>query len=135
MDINDISEYFMLHIISQREEKKFCEENSIYNISVVKNLLKIHYFIITKKSCWTKDVACSVKEGKEQRVEIGMHYLFRDRYINEIERDKVLGKSWELTNKAIFLLDRYAAWLREEQKNLDYKIKLSHKESRELREK
>jgi len=123
----------MLHLIAQREAKKFCKDNNIYGIPVIFNLLKVHYFINTKNSCWTRDISCSLKSGKYIKVEVGMHFLKNGRYVNEVETDKLLGKRWELTNKGIYLLDRYAAWLREEQRNLDYKIKLTHKKSREMK--
>lgn len=136
MDINDISEYFMLHLFGQRNSQAFCEQENIYSRAIVYNLLKVHYFIYTKNSCWTKDIIDCLKDSPKQskKVEIGMYFLSQGRYVAEQERDKVLGKRWELTNKGTYLLNRYAAWLREEQRKLNYKIKESHKESRELKE-
>ena len=137
MDLNDVSEYFMLHLFSQRNSKRFCEQERIYSVAIVFNLLKVHYFIHTKNSCWTRDIVDCLKDSPKtpKSVEIGMYYLAQGRYVSEQEKDKVLGKRWELTNKGTYLINRYTAWLREEQRTLNYKIKESHKESKELKEK
>lgn len=136
MDLNDISEYFMLHIFGQRNSIKFCEQEGIHSMAVVFNLLKVQYFLNTNDECWTMDVSDSLKpkQGIYKRVEIGMYFLKQGRFIAQVDKDKHLGGRFELTNKGRSLLYRYAAFLRDEQRKISYKIKESHVTSRELKE-
>lgn len=126
----------MLHLFGQRGRNKFCEQERVHSIGLVFNLLKVFHFINTNKTCWTRDVADSLKQNPDpyRKVEIGMYFLSQGRYIVELDKDKYLGKSWGMTNKGRSLLDRYAAFLREEQRIINYKIKESHKISREMKE-
>jgi len=136
MDLNDISEYFMLHLFGQRSKIEFAEREGIYSIAIVLNLLKVHYFLNVNNECWTRDISDSLKQkpGVYKRVEIGMYFLRKGRFVNEVDRDEYLGGRFELTNKGRHLLDRYAGFLREEQRSISYKIKESHKISREMKE-
>ncbi len=136
MDLNDISEYYMLHLFGQRSKMEFAEREGIYSIAVVLNLLKVHYFLNVNDECWTRDISDSLKQkpGIYKKVEIGMYFLKKGRFVNEIDRDKYLGGRFVLTNKGESVLYRYAAFLREKQRTISYKIKESHKISREMKE-
>ena len=136
MDLDDISEYYMLHLFGNRSRDKFCEQEKIHSLAIVLNLLKVHYVIHKNNECWTRDIADSLKQKPNvyKKVEIGMYFLSQGRYVKEIGKDKVLGKKWELTNKGLFLLGRYTLHLREEQRNVNYRVKKSHVESIELKE-
>ncbi len=136
MDLNDVSEYFMLHLLGQRHKEMFCEKAGIYKISIVFNLLKVHFIKHQNNECWTRDISDSLKqkEGVYKKVEIGMYFLSQGRFVREVGKDKYLGKKWEITNKGKRVLDLYTAFLREEQKTTNYKIKESHKISREMKE-
>jgi len=136
MDLNDISEYYMLHLFGQRNKIDFAEREGIYSIAIVLNLIKVHYFLNINGECWTKDISDSLKQkpGVFKRVDIGMHFLKKGRFVNEIDRDKYLGGRFVLTNKGMSVLDRYVGFLREKQKEIGYKIKESHKISCEMKE-
>jgi hypothetical protein len=74
------------------------------------------------------------KPKMERIVGISIYYMMKDRYVNRLEKDKVLGQKVELTNKGRYLLEQYASWIREQEKAWFYKMRLSHKESKELKE-
>jgi hypothetical protein len=75
-------------------------------------------------------------EGRDfsRKVGIGAYYMMKGRYINIVDKDKVLGEKYELTNKGKYLIDQYALWIREQEKKWFYQMRLSHKKSKELKE-
>jgi len=139
MDVNDLAEFTVLKMLGLINIDSFLKaQNTYVHKQTVFNLLRIHYLINTKGTCWTKDLMNGMSQKRtniEKRTNIAIHYMEKSRAISKHEKDKILGCRLEITNKGVFILQQYAVWLREEQKKYHYKMKQSHKESRELKEK
>ncbi len=136
MDLNDMSEYCVLHLLAQSNKPSISERLDVYGLSVPLNLLKVNFFLETNDSCWTRDISDSMtqRDGVYKKAEIRMYYLKQGRFVREVEKDEYLGGSFVLTNKGRRVLDRYVLFLREEQRKVNYRIKESHKISREMKE-
>jgi len=138
MDIDDIAEFTVLNLFGRRTINQFIEaQETFVSEAQLFKLQMIHYLINTKGSCWTRDILDGInsREGQEPAVKTALYFLTKNRYLKMMETDKILGSRYELTNKSMFIIRAYAAWLREEQRKYHYKIKESHKKSRELKEK
>jgi len=138
MDIDNLSEFTVLNLFGRRTINEFIDAQDTYiNESQLFKLQMIYYLINTKGSCWTRDILDIInsRSGQEKAVKTALYFLAKNRYLKKMENDKVLGSRYELTNKSMFILRSYAAWLREQQRKYHYKIKESHKKSRELKEK
>lgn len=139
MEIDEIAEYTTINLLVNRNFKDFAKSQEYFvSPSIVFGLLRIHYLINTKGSCWTKDLLDGISENRINRkrnLDLSLHFHMKANVIERKERDKILGYRWEITNKGMFILQQYSMFIKEELKKYHYKIKKSHKESRELKEK
>lgn len=137
MDIDDIAEFTILDLFGKKTIEGFIKSQETYvSFNFLHKLNMIYYLIKTKGTCWKSDIinALNDKPIKEINVEMALYFLTKNKYLTRHEHDKILGNRYELTNKSMFLLRQYALWMREEEKKYHYRIKESHRKSRELKE-
>jgi len=136
MDLPILAEFHYLKFQHYMNMQEFLHIHRQRSDTVLNNLLKIFHIIELKDICWHSDIV-NTMNGKpkwHKIIEISSYYMMSDRYIRYGQKDKVLGYEYQITNKGRALLDQYATWIREKEKETYYKMKKSHKESRELKE-
>ncbi len=137
IDLPTMAEFHFLASLSRKDPHSFVDAHpEIRKVQEVYNLLKIHYFIHTTGECWREDVVASMNDNPKWPRVVGYtnYFLKANNLIRIIDRNKVRGERYEITNKGMYMLEQYMVWLREEEKSIFYKIKLMRKNAKELEE-
>lgn len=129
LDGRMLAEIYSVKQLEHFNIQKFLDSNYVSNKKVVDNLMLITYITNVQGHCWTSDLIELVGGDKKWRkpIEIGTYFMTQNRFIRVLEKHKKLGKKLEITNKGQFILDQYAAFLREQERGYFYRIKQNRK--------
>jgi hypothetical protein len=138
MDVLDISTQILLEPIFRREKKEFIIGNKIRDLTDLRYLFIINYFIEMKGVCYDADIAW-VKDHPGRKspmpgVRLRGYAMVRRgliKYIKSKDLHPVLKRCYTITDRGHSVMDNYLVFLRKQEKDLMYRIKKGHKEARE----
>ena len=138
MDVLDISTQAVLEPIFRREKHDFIKSNGMRDLTDLRYLLYMNYFIERKGSCYDADVAYIYKhEGNKlplPGVRMRTYSMVRRgflKYIKSKDLHPVLKRCYTITDKGHSVIDNYLAFMYKQEKDLIYRIKKAHKDARE----
>lgn len=137
MDLKNMCEYAFLMDLPYSTTKAFpFEYYGLKPNRYIPYLLKIQHFINVSGECYYQDYIISIKRNPGDLRKVKSHIVFmrKENLVETLgDRDPVRGNRIVITNKGQRYIDAYMLWLRDMERELFYKIKLSKKNSNELK--